>query len=133
MDKSNDSPVTVTVDSNCGERNCNAVAAKKWFRRSGEGSDRQKPVSCEGVSRQFQGERDRKLRMISSGRPSSGGEEYHRAQQTATRPARSSLNPSANEWSPCSERAPEEDRCLFLTFSNGYPLAESQIVSFFTK
>ncbi|ESR58617.1 hypothetical protein CICLE_v10024012mg [Citrus x clementina] len=48
-------------------------------------------------------------------------------------PARTRLNPCAKEWNPFKERAPEEDRCLFLTFSNGYPLAENQIVTFFTN
>ncbi|WCJ22971.1 hypothetical protein M5689_005027 [Euphorbia peplus] len=43
------------------------------------------------------------------------------------------LNPYAREWDPVDERAPEEDRCLFLTFSNGYPLSEFQIVRFFSR
>ncbi|WCJ22973.1 hypothetical protein M5689_005029 [Euphorbia peplus] len=43
------------------------------------------------------------------------------------------LNPYAKEWNPVNERAPEEDRCLFLTFSNGFPLSESQIVRFFSR
>ena len=43
------------------------------------------------------------------------------------------LNPNAKEWSPIHDSAPEEDRCLFLTFSNGYPLTEHQIVHFFTR
>ncbi|KAG6749303.1 hypothetical protein D5086_025703 [Populus alba] len=46
--------------------------------------------------------------------------------------AGSRLNPSAKEWNPVTERAAEENRCLFLTFSNGYPLTESQISRFFT-
>ncbi|KAJ0110823.1 hypothetical protein Patl1_00147 [Pistacia atlantica] len=41
------------------------------------------------------------------------------------------LNPFAKEWNPVTDRAPEEDRCLFLTFSNGYPLTENQITRFF--
>ncbi|KAJ8747050.1 hypothetical protein K2173_011345 [Erythroxylum novogranatense] len=43
------------------------------------------------------------------------------------------LNPFAKEWNPLKDRANESDRCLFLTFSNGYPLNESQIVNFFTQ
>lgn len=43
------------------------------------------------------------------------------------------LNPFAKEWDPAVERAPEEDRCLFLTFSNGYPLSDNQIVEFFNQ
>ena len=42
------------------------------------------------------------------------------------------LNPSAKEWDLWVEQATEEERGLFLTFSNGYPLTESQIKSFFT-
>ncbi|KAJ6722655.1 hypothetical protein OIU74_007284 [Salix koriyanagi] len=43
----------------------------------------------------------------------------------------SKLSPSAKEWNPLTERAAEETRCLFLTFSNGYPLTEIQISRFF--
>ncbi|KAJ6320620.1 hypothetical protein OIU77_010103 [Salix suchowensis] len=43
----------------------------------------------------------------------------------------SKLSPSAKEWNPLTERAAEENRCLFLTFSNGYPLTEIQISRFF--
>lgn len=43
------------------------------------------------------------------------------------------LNPNAKEWNPIYDCAPEEDRCLFLTFSNGFPLTEHQIVTFFTR
>uniref|UniRef100_A0A0A0L3N4 Uncharacterized protein n=1 Tax=Cucumis sativus TaxID=3659 RepID=A0A0A0L3N4_CUCSA len=43
------------------------------------------------------------------------------------------LNPNAKEWNPIYDCAPEEDRCLFLTFSNGFPLTENQIVTFFTR
>ncbi|KAG6597035.1 uncharacterized protein LOC111449194 [Cucurbita moschata] len=43
------------------------------------------------------------------------------------------LNPQAKEWNPLFDCAPEEDRCLFLTFSNGNPLSEHQIVNFFTR
>ncbi|KAE8676784.1 putative Myb-like HTH transcriptional regulator family protein [Hibiscus syriacus] len=41
------------------------------------------------------------------------------------------LNP-AKEWLPESNCAPEEDRCLFITFSNGKPIPGPQIVRFFT-
>ncbi|KAA8515877.1 hypothetical protein F0562_019056 [Nyssa sinensis] len=44
-------------------------------------------------------------------------------------PFGSILNPFAKEWQPASE----EKRCLYLTFSNGFPLSELQILSFFTK
>jgi hypothetical protein len=44
---------------------------------------------------------------------------------------RINLNPFAKEWNLATERAPEEERCLFLTFSNGYPLTENQLVNFF--
>ncbi|GMY23320.1 hypothetical protein FCV25MIE_18561 [Fagus crenata] len=43
------------------------------------------------------------------------------------------LNPFAKEWNPASERAPEEERCLFLTFSNGYPLTENQLINSFNQ
>lgn len=43
------------------------------------------------------------------------------------------LNPDAEEWDFRTNRAPEEDRCLFLTFSNGYPLTHAQIIRFFTR
>ena len=46
---------------------------------------------------------------------------------------RTNLNPFAKEWSPATERAPEEERCLFLTFSNGYPLTENQLINFFNQ
>ena len=46
--------------------------------------------------------------------------------------ARSKLNPFAKEWNPWQERAPEEDRSLFITFSNGYPLSNFQLWQFFT-
>ncbi|RVW62383.1 hypothetical protein CK203_062116 [Vitis vinifera] len=46
--------------------------------------------------------------------------------------AGSKLNPFAKEWNPWQERAPEEDRSLFITFSNGYPLSNFQIWQFFT-
>ncbi|PON70227.1 hypothetical protein TorRG33x02_257770 [Trema orientale] len=43
------------------------------------------------------------------------------------------LNPYAREWDPYTNKAPEQDRCLFLTFSNGYPLNQRQIRAFFTR
>ncbi|KAK9274415.1 hypothetical protein L1049_019229 [Liquidambar formosana] len=45
----------------------------------------------------------------------------------------SRLNPSAREWNPASERVPEEDRCLYLTFSKGFPLTEAEISHFFAQ
>ncbi|XVF22809.1 hypothetical protein REPUB_Repub12eG0202900 [Reevesia pubescens] len=42
------------------------------------------------------------------------------------------LNPYAKEWSPVANAAPEEDRCLFVTFSNGQPITEQEIARFFT-
>lgn len=45
----------------------------------------------------------------------------------------SKLNPFAKAWTFATERAPEEERCLFLTFSNGYPLTENQIFRFFSQ
>ncbi|XP_050238468.2 uncharacterized protein LOC126687959 [Mercurialis annua] len=45
----------------------------------------------------------------------------------------SKLNPFAKEWSPETDRISEDDRCLFLTFSNGYPLTEMQLVKFFNE
>jgi hypothetical protein len=43
------------------------------------------------------------------------------------------LNPFAREWSPAIERVPEEERCLFLTFSKGNPITEDQIFNFFNQ
>ncbi|XP_057980551.1 uncharacterized protein LOC131166219 [Malania oleifera] len=50
-------------------------------------------------------------------------------------PMRSSskLDPGAKEWDFWRGRAPEQDRCLFLTFSNGYPLDELDIIRFFNQ
>ncbi|KAK1560271.1 hypothetical protein Q3G72_024383 [Acer saccharum] len=45
----------------------------------------------------------------------------------------SRLNPSAKEWDLWVEQTPVEKRGLFLTFSNGFPLNENQIRSFFTN
>lgn len=47
--------------------------------------------------------------------------------------AAATLNPDAQEWHPRKNSTPEEDRCLFLTFSNGYPLTHGQIIKFFTR
>ncbi|EEF50288.1 uncharacterized protein LOC8265814 [Ricinus communis] len=56
------------------------------------------------------------------------------AEQTAAVTSiESKLNPFAEEWNPTVERVSEEDRCLFLTFSNGYPLTETQILKFFNE
>ncbi|KAG6630581.1 uncharacterized protein LOC122292165 [Carya illinoinensis] len=43
------------------------------------------------------------------------------------------LNPFAKEWNPAIERAPEEERCLFLTFSKGHALTGNQITNFFNR
>ncbi|GFZ00669.1 hypothetical protein Acr_14g0003040 [Actinidia rufa] len=43
----------------------------------------------------------------------------------------SQLNPNAREWNP-SVDSPEENRCLYITFSNGFPLTAYQIYWFFT-
>ncbi|KAM6556305.1 hypothetical protein CsatB_003324 [Cannabis sativa] len=43
------------------------------------------------------------------------------------------LNPCAEEWDPQTNRAPEEERCLYLTFSSGYPLSPYHIKSFFNR
>ncbi|KAG5565439.1 hypothetical protein RHGRI_001355 [Rhododendron griersonianum] len=40
------------------------------------------------------------------------------------------LNPNAKEWQPSIE-SPVENRSLYMTFSNGYPLSEFQIYRFF--
>ncbi|XVE69259.1 hypothetical protein DITRI_Ditri09bG0138000 [Diplodiscus trichospermus] len=42
------------------------------------------------------------------------------------------LNPYAKAWVPTIHRAPLQDRCLFITFSNGFPLTEAEITRFFT-
>ncbi|MBA0553523.1 hypothetical protein Goshw_017583 [Gossypium schwendimanii] len=42
------------------------------------------------------------------------------------------LDATAKEWSPHTDGAPEEDRCLFMTFSNGHPVTEQEISRFFT-
>ncbi|KAE8660702.1 putative Myb-like HTH transcriptional regulator family protein [Hibiscus syriacus] len=41
------------------------------------------------------------------------------------------LDPNAKEWSPKINGAREEDRCLFITFSNGHPIPEHKIMRFF--
>ncbi|KAL7203857.1 hypothetical protein ACSBR2_017002 [Camellia fascicularis] len=43
------------------------------------------------------------------------------------------LNPNAREWYPPSDGTDEESRCLYITFSNGYPLSENQIYLFFSS
>ncbi|XP_010544583.1 PREDICTED: uncharacterized protein LOC104817197 [Tarenaya hassleriana] len=45
----------------------------------------------------------------------------------------SNLNPSAPEWRPNGYDDNEDLRSLFVTFSNGYPLNEGQISTFFTR
>ncbi|KAH7849135.1 hypothetical protein Vadar_013514 [Vaccinium darrowii] len=44
--------------------------------------------------------------------------------------AGSKLNPNAKEWNPAVDSR-EEDRSLYMTFSNGFPLSEFQIHRFF--
>lgn len=43
------------------------------------------------------------------------------------------LNPNAKSWDPKADGASEEDRCLFLTLSNGYALSKGQIKDFFNR
>ncbi|PQQ01724.1 uncharacterized protein Pyn_36143 [Prunus yedoensis var. nudiflora] len=45
----------------------------------------------------------------------------------------SNLSPYAAEWDPFYYQAPEDDRCCFITFSNGFPLTEDQIMDFFNE
>ncbi|KAK9758150.1 hypothetical protein RND81_01G210800 [Saponaria officinalis] len=45
----------------------------------------------------------------------------------------SSLNPNAIPWDPYTERGSEEERTIFVTFSNGYPLTEREIRRFFFR
>ncbi|KAK8635816.1 hypothetical protein V6N13_004532 [Hibiscus sabdariffa] len=42
------------------------------------------------------------------------------------------LDPNAKEWSFKTNGAPKEDRCLYITFSNGHPIADHRIRRFFT-
>ncbi|KAK9911086.1 hypothetical protein M0R45_035009 [Rubus argutus] len=46
---------------------------------------------------------------------------------------RSRLNSAAPAFDPRVNRAPEEDRCCFLTFSNGYPIVEPRVTDFFNE
>ncbi|KAK8614751.1 hypothetical protein V6N13_068544 [Hibiscus sabdariffa] len=41
------------------------------------------------------------------------------------------LDPNAKEWSFKTNTAPKEDRCLYITFSNGHPIPDHQIRRFF--
>ncbi|KAK8630647.1 hypothetical protein V6N13_079431 [Hibiscus sabdariffa] len=41
------------------------------------------------------------------------------------------LDPNAKEWSPKTDGAPEGDRCLFITFSNGHPIPQHRVLGFF--
>ncbi|KAF2309953.1 hypothetical protein GH714_005772 [Hevea brasiliensis] len=89
----------------------------EWLEPSGEGSSNEKTLFS-GVDDNWSpysaGETERSLPLLPS---SSVG---------------SNLNPFAKEWNPITERASEEDRCLFFTFSKGYPLTENKIIDFFT-
>ncbi|KAK8635818.1 hypothetical protein V6N13_004533 [Hibiscus sabdariffa] len=51
--------------------------------------------------------------------------------ETSARGNSRPLDPNAKEWSAKTNRAPEEDRCLFVTFSNGHPITEHRISRFF--
>ncbi|XAR63240.1 hypothetical protein NMG60_11023115 [Bertholletia excelsa] len=42
----------------------------------------------------------------------------------------SNLNPDAKEWHPSAELE-EESRCLFITFSSGFPISQNQIYYYF--
>ncbi|KAG7948786.1 hypothetical protein I3843_13G026600 [Carya illinoinensis] len=56
-----------------------------------------------------------------------------RVRQFGEQSVRFKLNPFAKEWNPAIERAPEEERCLFLTFSKGHALTGNQITNFFNR
>ena len=43
------------------------------------------------------------------------------------------LNPFAREWDPVRDRAPEEDRGIFLTFTQGLPVNDNEIHQFFNQ
>ena len=43
------------------------------------------------------------------------------------------LNPDAREWDILRDRGSEEQRCLYLTFSKGFPLYEHEIARFFNE
>ncbi|GAB4837742.1 hypothetical protein Ancab_002611 [Ancistrocladus abbreviatus] len=43
------------------------------------------------------------------------------------------LNPNAEAWNPETTRGTVEDRTLFVTYSNGFPLKEHQIRRFFNR
>lgn len=47
------------------------------------------------------------------------------------RSSRSVLNPMATPWSPETDRTPEEQRSMFITFSMGCPIAREDIRDFF--
>ncbi|XVF73490.1 hypothetical protein PTKIN_Ptkin12aG0205400 [Pterospermum kingtungense] len=66
------------------------------------------------------------LQPTSNGNYSVSSEPYAKPVQTKQ------LNPHAKAWSPVMDGAPEEDRCLFVTFSNGRPITETEITRFFT-
>ncbi|XP_058106590.1 uncharacterized protein LOC131249862 [Magnolia sinica] len=39
----------------------------------------------------------------------------------------------ARPWTPERDPTPEDERCLFVTFSRGYPLTRGEIIDFFTQ
>lgn len=48
-----------------------------------------------------------------------------------TAAVKSTLNPTAEPWSPAMNQSPEDQRSMFITFSRGYPLTREEIVEFF--
>lgn len=45
----------------------------------------------------------------------------------------STLNPYARPWIHTNERGAKEERTIYITFSDGYPLSESQLLNFFNR
>ncbi|KAF2315413.1 hypothetical protein GH714_039148 [Hevea brasiliensis] len=111
------SPVSFSLTKKRGGEEETVEEITEWLEPSGEGSSNEKTLFS-GVDDNWSpysaGETERSLPLLPS---SSVG---------------SNLNPFAKEWNPITERASEEDRCLFFTFSKGYPLTENKIIDFFT-
>ncbi|CAK9146209.1 unnamed protein product [Ilex paraguariensis] len=82
---------------------------QKWVKTVGEGTGREGTV-------------------VRGGAGLLGSRPEYRKKKTELPSFVSKLNPFAEEWRPPSE----EDRSLYITFSNGFPLTESQIFMFFT-
>lgn len=59
-------------------------------------------------------------------------ESSHGSNASASTP-KTKLNPLASEWSLAIHGASEEDRSLFITFSEAYPLSEHEITWFFNQ